>query len=755
VQQVASDDAPASRKEVQAAVQPIQESLSQVSAMVFDVQDDLHAVRASNEKIQGQINEIHEMLRSGSSIRTASDPPQLVDATADAAILFGKTGQSLRAMDDPSFRGFIQKIAPTVVLPSSAELRARIVDLAAQFRDQFGPDTLGTEYVSLMVDGVSIQPRTWLGVSIAGNKRSYFLRLCELDNQKSDTMADALADVVTTLQAKGFSVCAIVTDNAANEVAAVAKVAKKTGIPLFRVACISHTINLAAQDVLKVLCDGGNFFDEMVTLYRGLPTQRRDDEFFGVHTACPTRWLSLGKFVADIVQRLSSLPDAIRTGEARAIFDKYDFVQLHACLFVLNNLLTWTEARDATIPDVWGWALTTFDHLRDLHERGNRYASEFALALRDRLFDTADMGVILLGYVCTPNGLNWYRQLPDRQAADNPDHPVLSQESAVGLMIGALDRFCPLLTLDPASLVCVFRHYLLTATFNLKCDADSHWAAWKARSFAQGGRSYCYRGLSELVHILLFLPCSEVEVERAFSRLRLLHNKRRTRMKTDLIQALLTIQINQGQVPDALWDLLEDNEEPGSEQDEADRGAVSAIDAETLLMALASMPGVSLTFTRDAAKNDVHVSIAFTGPLASQVHLPDVSHPPPFPPASGSPPVQSSPPQRSQVNVPPVPPPPRPSPVTAPKVSPPPRPSPVNVPPVPPPPQPGPVNVPQPVQRLPRPAPFSRCIPMPVSVTPRQAIPVVYIPCQFAPVPLFDRASGQKPPQKRTGSGYK
>jgi hypothetical protein len=102
--------------------------------------------------------------------------------------------------------------------------------------------------------------------------------LLELPNEQSETISDALLQVAHDLPGKGFIIPAVVTDNATNEKAAVRALARKSEIPLFRVACLSHTVNLAVHDVLDLLAGGGKdrFFTEMNTLRDALPTAVRD-----------------------------------------------------------------------------------------------------------------------------------------------------------------------------------------------------------------------------------------------------------------------------------------------------------------------------------------------------------------------------------------------------------------------------------------------------------------------------------------------
>jgi hypothetical protein len=92
--------------------------------------------------------------------------------------------------------------------------------------------------------------RKWLGVCIVTGKAFLFWRVLRLKNFTAAIICESLVDVVRELGDKHFFVCAIVTDNAANEISAVGELARTTKLPLVRIPCFSHTVNLAVQDFL-------------------------------------------------------------------------------------------------------------------------------------------------------------------------------------------------------------------------------------------------------------------------------------------------------------------------------------------------------------------------------------------------------------------------------------------------------------------------------------------------------------------------
>jgi hypothetical protein len=460
-------------------------------------------------------------------------------------------------IEDPKLKEFIQSIAPNVQLPSAAELRNRIVDLAKDYGDHITVDYYNVPFLSLMIDGITVKERTWLGVCVGTKGKYRFLRLLEMDNQQSETIADVLVPVVEKLRGMGFIIPAIVTDNATNEKKAVQLLAKKAGIPLFRVACLSHTMNLAIHDVLKDvsgLKDDG-FFTEMNTLRDALPIHIRDNkEHMRIRQGCKTRWLSLGGFFSDIVREGRGIRTKISSALAKAIYDKYHFEDFDKCFRVLDKFLKWTESRDAVMVDVWPSIQSALDELDGMNFRQNQYAEGLVRAIQKRFKETADLDMILLGYSFTPEGRQWYKTLLQTRSTTL----LLAPEDVTALMQGALSRFHKLIGADPHVVTATWNDYINSPAdpFNRSVTLERNWEMFRARTAKAGRKTYSYMPLALIAQVLMNMPCSESEVERAFSRVRNLLANHRYHMKTDLIEARVILGTNKEAmdgIPPAIW----------------------------------------------------------------------------------------------------------------------------------------------------------------------------------------------------------
>jgi hypothetical protein len=463
------------------------------------------------------------------------------EVTARTAALVVGTNSPVNFVDRPAFRDFARGLNPQIELPSASGVREEILAQADRFREGFTPVAAGGRYVCLMVDGSSMAKRKWLAVSVAGGEAFYFWRLLELADNTSEAITAALATVVRELHLKRFVVCAAVTDNASNEILAVKNLPGVTGYPLVRVPCMSHTLNLAVHDFFTDVFGKNVFETDLQAFYEVLRRGSRGDHFRGLSSPCRTRWLSFGALVERIV---AEYDDALRLfGDSSHIaqrFRGYNFPELDACFRVVNALMTWTESKHSFLDAVWSAALEALGKLAALHSHGNSCAAHFQRAVCDRLFRTADVGQLLLGYLITERGLAWYRGLPPYP------QPNGFCCSSVWSMIGEFLRFfVNLFDADCERFMRAFHVYLSRAVWPTHQPVVQFWNGLSACSptcFSEEPASY--QLIAEMALILMRMPCSEAEVERVFSRMRDIVGKRSLRIKRDLLESRLVLQMN-------------------------------------------------------------------------------------------------------------------------------------------------------------------------------------------------------------------
>jgi hypothetical protein len=226
--------------------------------------------------------------------------------------------------------------------------------------------------------------------------------------------------------------------------------------------------------------------------------------------------------------------------EAYRILQAYDFGDLSACFRVMDRFVRWTEDQRSTMPNAWPTAVRIFRDLDILRQQGNLYAGSFHQTFYTRLTETADVPQLLLGYLITEEGIRWYRALPDV-----PSPMVMTSRQYVdGQISSLLSHFRRLLVADPNVFFAGWKFVLTEMTFETGMKIDAFWDQVRGGKFSLSGQVWFLRPIAELAAILSRLPVSEAEVERTFSRMRLLFGDRGQRAKEDLIEARLAIHMN-------------------------------------------------------------------------------------------------------------------------------------------------------------------------------------------------------------------
>jgi hypothetical protein len=469
------------------------------------------------------------------------------------ALFIGQSTVPISIIESQAFRSLISDLSSDSSLPCRATVRSRLIQLANTFRSSLTPETEQSRFVSLMVDGVRAGGQNWLGLCLATAKCFYFWRVIAIENQQAVTIAGKLSQVILQLRDSGFTVCAIVTDNASNEVKGVQLLTsgmftEGQPIALFRIPCLSHTANLAIQDFIKACFPRTDFFADMRKIYSALPTKLRTDRFFGAPTLIETRWYCLRDFCTFISRRYHEIDEVLHPqlgqipSPAHIALRTYCFDQLAPCLHTLCGFIEWTELENATLSMAWRKIVEAFGLFNSLICEGNELALIFRQSFEHRLSKTACLPQVILSHLVTKEGLAWYRSLP----SGDPKQRMQTKESLNDLSRSFRQYFRILLGCSVALLDATWYYYLEHAQFRDDDSTISFWTRTRARLVILDGFSDpCSLGpLGEMGMILARLPCSEASVERVFSHMRHMLGDRAQTMHGDLLEARLTIKLN-------------------------------------------------------------------------------------------------------------------------------------------------------------------------------------------------------------------
>jgi hypothetical protein len=503
--------------------------------------------------------------------------PNAQSAWAMLVDLFATTNLPLTFIRNQNFQHFLRGAFPLAKIPNYRELRTSIVERAMNVRRKWmtivGPGSV----ISLMTDGGLGAGKNWLGtVACAPGVGFHFWSLDPVQKSDSPTIAGILACKINQLtEVYSLRVGAIITDNAANEKAALNPehpecVQNKTGRPLVRVACMSHTVGLMLKDWAQHAFQGRDLYQDLALIVMEFNRTRRNSH--GKLTVlATTRWDSMTRVVSEIVDRHDYIGWTLQrrpTPNAITAFTSYVWTDVQAVVKEVHNVILWSENNETRLCHVW-YHLDKFcqklDTLRNpprqnppTPEIPNIYSKFLVEVVLRRRHKTCDEGLLILSHLMTRSGLMWFHQLED---FGDPPGPVkfraVWSKQLVRLEIEPhLVFYARLLGADLLALHIALDRYL---TIDPKMmdgpprpihprtrDEDLFWdrvlAGWLETKLP--GPYVSYVPLANIAKILINIPASESDVERLFSHMGLYFGRHAHNMADDLIEARLMCKLD-------------------------------------------------------------------------------------------------------------------------------------------------------------------------------------------------------------------
>jgi hypothetical protein len=266
-----------------------------------------------------------------------------------------------------------------------------------------------------MLDGALKFRCQFLAVILFAAGRVHFLDLFDLPNQTSKTISSRVAPVIQSLAQKNWVVTAVCTDNASNEKAILNaehdySLQELTGLPIVRLSCIAHTVNLALSDFLhnplhKIL-------DALQKVLQALPRGARS-QFTSVPRINETRWLSCREVVMYLVQHAPEIEAYFQRAGLREMRWRLLMLKLPDLAQILNifsNLILRVEGNSNVYSDVFPAYADALHLLGQLPMTDVRNLASYCL--KKRFTETANFSHIVATYVLSPQGHNHLQQFP-------------------------------------------------------------------------------------------------------------------------------------------------------------------------------------------------------------------------------------------------------------------------------------------------------------------------------------------------------
>jgi hypothetical protein len=216
---------------------------------------------------------------------------------------------------------------------------------------------------------------------------------------------------------------------------------------------------------------------------------------------------------------------------------------------LIGRLIEWTESEASRLGGAFRLIRLVPWRCGELIADGIPHAGTFRDCFAARFTGTADVPELLLSYLATRHGLEWYRALVSERIGGS----VLTKTIVVETTAVLRGRFADLLGAPADLLEMTWDHYLQTGEFHRSESEGEYSTRVRAETVRIGGLPVLHScgPLGEMGLILTTMPASEAAAERIFSHVRNLFGQRGHAMASDLLEARVVAKLNGSRAPDS------------------------------------------------------------------------------------------------------------------------------------------------------------------------------------------------------------
>jgi hypothetical protein len=443
---------------------------------------------------------------------------------------------SFRSLDNVNIKKFLTSISQNLKLPSIKTLKDMMathsMDLVAAF-----PRTSDGDYCSLACDGSSKLGKLWFSINLFYNGEVHFLTLVTMKKQDAHSIANELSKVTDELRKRGLTVTAITNDNASNEIAAVNEIKEysvqnKCGIPILRIPCLAHTLNLGLHDFFKSEPTLENNIQDLKRVLDGAPAGsilRKAPRFV------ETRWYSIHElvhFIANNYQEIHEFVLKARSLTHITVLENVNWIDLNYCLDIFGRFLAIVEANGESMTNIFPALHDTYENFRIAHNTRNMYAKKLIDKITSRLLISEEWPIITVSFAFTPKGIKYMQELDHN---DNFYRDIYNGAMRGLLILGNAFKF-------PIDILSAQFHEVLRSPIDSFINIPPY-KYWKQRHISDK-IEFQTKYLNDLGRRIVQFPVSEASCERLFSHLKNLAGKHRWDLSEDMVRHLLRIRMN-------------------------------------------------------------------------------------------------------------------------------------------------------------------------------------------------------------------
>ena len=466
-------------------------------------------------------------------------------------------------------------------IPSFPKLRSLITVYAAEIKDRMLREMRG-RHVSLIVDGATVNERTFYCVTCFCERRLYFAGIYPVPVADHESLARVLSAPVEEIVAAGAVVTSAVTDNARNLTLSMTpaelpgpglctanqrtSVQAITGTRIIHISCGIHTCQLILVDLMKEDIEFAQFKMELQNLMTYLKTRKvknflRDN---GLTCKIPMiqdiKWLSYFEVFSFIEKNQAKLNQCLKAWRqysmtapvVEEIPEKWmEYLKTleplaHFVLRAQEDSVYLFEFREEQIKLKDTWVAM-----------GSPLSKHLCKLMKQRFRDTADGTLMKLAHLFSLKAINKFREKFELLYSWRPEDLVSPRRAALNdkrekltKKFTQLAQYWGVTGAETAMpiLFSVFLGNLVRDRLGRTEDVEVFYQNLLDQDYTTEGDkpvNIKWQGFASVAWRIAQLPASEAVAERVFSHLEVMLPARRARAKDDLIAAQMTIRMQQ------------------------------------------------------------------------------------------------------------------------------------------------------------------------------------------------------------------
>lgn len=419
---------------------------------------------------------------------------------------------SINAIMHPFFQKFCSFLNDDFKIPKPKKMRSLIINYSKIIIENLIKN-MKSSYVSIMIDGAKRWKHRYISIIIYTRYEYIYYETRQVYRENAEAISNFLNDCMHYLDSHGKKLCSICSDDYTANIKACKF--KNLDYKIYRQYCNCHCASKAIGHQFSIV--GKNcFFTKQIELALRL-LKHLNPPFL----TC-VRWQSISECTNFIYEHFDEMKDIInkkRKNVAETYSDllKIDWLSIKNATQIITSFIIFIEGDEMKIELLF---LKLYETVSLLKNENTQIANDLLVEFCNLFEQKTDLIVAVSAFLLTYEGSQFWM----KNSEDLKEYYLSKGWSGI-------TKYCESSNISVTDEMhqCFIEH--LSSSLNVKMDPFEF---WKSKD----------NELSEVACKILSIPCSETPVERLFGGLSFMLDPSSTKMKSDLINAEMTIRMS-------------------------------------------------------------------------------------------------------------------------------------------------------------------------------------------------------------------